>query len=155
MSGLQLDSAVLTEECPCTECRFRERCASERWACAAFSMFLNGESQKRWAIAPRAPTRAIYSAVLGEPRPNGRPRKRGPGRPITPTPPRARAGELLKASEKAKGARGSGSNQHRKVVPSQAASAAKTLAQLGLSETQSAAPDARAVMQRLMREVLG
>lgn len=42
-------------------------------------------------------------------------------------------------ARKAKGARGTGSNQHRK-VPSQPASAAKTLEELGVSETQSAKP---------------
>jgi len=78
MSGLQLDSTVLTEACPCTDCRFREKCASERRACAAFSMFVDGASEKRWQAAPRAPTRAVWLVT------DGNKRRPGSGRPRTP-----------------------------------------------------------------------
>jgi hypothetical protein len=49
-------------ECPCDACRFRERCALQRLACKAFSMFMAGAN---WKHAPRAPTRAIFEAALG------------------------------------------------------------------------------------------
>jgi hypothetical protein len=60
----QLD--YFTGPCPCDDCRFRERCGPERLACQAFSMFLHDESEARWRNAPRAPSRALYEAALGE-----------------------------------------------------------------------------------------
>jgi hypothetical protein len=99
---------VLTCECPCDGCPSRLRCRDQRLACAQFSMFMADEPAKRWRLAPRQPTRELYSAALGE-RPNGRPRKRGPGRPIKPIPPRA-TGELLRdmaeRGERDRGGRG-------------------------------------------------
>jgi hypothetical protein len=65
MSGAHPD--FLTGPCPCDACRFRERCAVQHLACAAFSMFMAGAN---WTHAPRAPTRAMFEATLG-----GRPRK--------------------------------------------------------------------------------
>jgi hypothetical protein len=66
-----------TGPAPCDCCKFRERCGPERLACQAFSMFLHGESEARWRSAPRAPSRAVWLATVGdEPRKLGRPRKR-------------------------------------------------------------------------------
>ena len=75
MLGAQQQIDYFTGPCPCDECRLRHRCAVERLACAAFSMFVHSAC---WQHAPRAPTRAWYEATLGENphRPLGRPRKR-------------------------------------------------------------------------------
>ncbi len=64
------------EVSPCDACRFAERCAGERLACAAFAMFLRGVEPHRWKAAPRAPTSARYLALFGEP-----PRKATPRSP--------------------------------------------------------------------------
>ena len=48
---------------PCDHCRYREKCAGERLACEAFSMYIHGTRQVRWQAAPRAPTRARYLAL--------------------------------------------------------------------------------------------
>ena len=57
----QLD--YFTGPCPSDDCRLRQRCAVELTACAAWSMFFHGAN---WQHAPRAPTRAVYEATLGE-----------------------------------------------------------------------------------------
>lgn len=57
--------ARLTEEAPCTDCRFAARCGIERLACDAFAMFLHDVPAVRWRVAPRAPTAARYMALLG------------------------------------------------------------------------------------------
>jgi hypothetical protein len=66
---------LLTDPGPCDARRFRARCASQRFACAALSMFLHWA---RWQHAPRAPSRALYEATLAEDSAPkvGRPRKR-------------------------------------------------------------------------------
>jgi hypothetical protein len=63
MSGAHQQFDYFTGPCPCDECRFRARCASQRLACAAFSMFLRSA---RWKHAPRASTRAQYEASFGD-----------------------------------------------------------------------------------------
>jgi len=65
-----------------------------------------------------------------------------------------KAGELLKVTEKA---RGNGSNQHRKVQSSQRERNARTLKEMGVSETQSSrwqklAEDPKAVKRYLREE---
>ena len=57
--------ARLTEAAPCECCKFAQRCAIEHQACAAFSMYLANEPAVRWRLAPRAPTPARYTALLG------------------------------------------------------------------------------------------
>ena len=64
MSGMRVLAQLETS--PCDECRFAERCAGERLACAAFAMFLHGVEPQRWKAAPRAPTRGRYLALFGE-----------------------------------------------------------------------------------------
>lgn len=77
----QLDA--ITGPYPCDACRFRARCASQRLACAAFSMFVHCARRQH---APRAPSRALYEATLGdEPRKIGGPRKVTP-REAAPIP---------------------------------------------------------------------
>jgi hypothetical protein len=56
--------ARLTEEAPCTDCRFAARCGIERLACEAYSMYLHDVAAVRWRLAPRAPTTARYTALL-------------------------------------------------------------------------------------------
>jgi len=57
---------------PCDDgCKFRTRCASEKRACEAFSMYLARESKARWSKAPRAPTTALFSAIFDSPTPRG------------------------------------------------------------------------------------
>jgi hypothetical protein len=75
MAGAQQHIAYFTGPCPCDDCRFHARCASQRLACAAWSMFFHGA---RWQHAPRAPSRALYEATLGkDSAPKiGRPRRR-------------------------------------------------------------------------------
>jgi len=51
------------EASPCDDCRYRQKCAGERLACEAFSMYIHGTRQVRWRAAPRAPTRARYLAL--------------------------------------------------------------------------------------------
>lgn len=51
------------EPAPCTDCRFRERCARELLACDAYAIFLQDYARERWHTAPRAPTRARYEAL--------------------------------------------------------------------------------------------
>ena len=55
-----------SEVAPCDGCRFAPRCNVERLVCAAFSMYLAGESPVRWSLALRAPARARYVALLGD-----------------------------------------------------------------------------------------
>ena len=49
---------------PCCNCYLRDKCAARRLACQAFSMYMAGESQRRWSAAPRAPTTAIFAALF-------------------------------------------------------------------------------------------
>jgi hypothetical protein len=55
------------ECCPCDQCNIRKRCARERLACLAYSMFLAGEPQTRWLSAPRSPSRHTFDAILTVP----------------------------------------------------------------------------------------
>jgi len=64
--GVRAAALVAREPCPCEACRFRESCAQRLLACAAFSMYVAGESKPRWSTAPRAPTTARYQALLEE-----------------------------------------------------------------------------------------
>ena len=57
--------ARLTEAAPCECCKFADRCAIEHRACAAFGMYLANEPAERWRLAPRAPTTARYTQLLG------------------------------------------------------------------------------------------
>ena len=64
MSGAtERNPLLIVGPCPCDSCRFRERCADQQLACAAYSMFLHSA---KWQNVPRAPTRAIWEALLGE-----------------------------------------------------------------------------------------
>lgn len=60
-------------EAPCDVCKWRERCASQRWACEAFSCFVAGV---RWAQALRAPSRPRWEAIYGPADPAERARER-------------------------------------------------------------------------------
>jgi len=62
--GEPLREHVLLGSSPCDGCKWRERCGVEQLACARFSMFLNGESERRWRAAPCAPRSAIYAALF-------------------------------------------------------------------------------------------
>ena len=54
------------------------RCRTEKLLCGAFALYVHGRGRPSWAVAPRAPTRALYDATLErEQRPLGRPEKRG------------------------------------------------------------------------------
>ena len=44
--------ARVTESPPCDGCSLAARCAIERLACAAFSMYLADEPAVRWRLAP-------------------------------------------------------------------------------------------------------
>jgi hypothetical protein len=55
--------AIMAEPIPCDECHFAMRCARQRLACEAWSMYAAGESEPRWRQAPRAPTRARWEAT--------------------------------------------------------------------------------------------
>jgi hypothetical protein len=48
---------------PCDECSFRRHCATGL-ACERYSMFLDGNAQKRWAGAPCEPTQARFEALF-------------------------------------------------------------------------------------------
>jgi hypothetical protein len=54
------------------------KCGGLLKACAAFSLFLHAQSEKRWRAAPRAPRRATYNAVLGGYELRGGPAGAGP-----------------------------------------------------------------------------
>ena len=58
------EALALREPCPCDACHFREHCAQRMLACAAFSMYLAGEGNPRWSVAPRVPRTAIYAALF-------------------------------------------------------------------------------------------
>lgn len=61
-----LAPAALTAPCPCDDgCRFRARCQARREACEAFSMYIHSEPENRWRLAPRAPTRSRFEALVG------------------------------------------------------------------------------------------
>jgi hypothetical protein len=61
----EVSSALVAEPGPCDDgCRFRERCAADRLACEAFSMFAAGEGAPRWQAAPRAPSRGKFEALF-------------------------------------------------------------------------------------------
>jgi hypothetical protein len=78
--------AFLDEPAPCDACPLRARCASERLACAAFSLFV---SFRDWSAAPRQPTRERFDEVFA-------PEK--PLRAVTIAPERKRKGfELIVA----------------------------------------------------------
>jgi hypothetical protein len=66
--------AALTEPCPCDACKHAVRCKAQLLACDAYGMYVASESERRWRLAPRAPTSARYQALLeGKP---GRPGRR-------------------------------------------------------------------------------
>jgi hypothetical protein len=74
VTDLDLAPAALTERCPCDGCRHAARCKAQLLSCEAFTMYVHSESEKRWRLAPRAPTSARYQALLeGKP---GRPGRR-------------------------------------------------------------------------------
>jgi hypothetical protein len=60
-------TAALTAPCSCDGCRFAARCAVERRACEAFGSFVQGHTEARWRLAPRAPTRARYLVIYEQP----------------------------------------------------------------------------------------
>lgn len=64
MTDVALQTSALDEPGPCDGCKFRARCASERLSCEAFSMYVAAEPEQRWRLAPRAPTRARFEALL-------------------------------------------------------------------------------------------
>jgi hypothetical protein len=55
---------VLAEPAPCDSCRFRQHCRAHELACAAFSLYINGQAQARWWAAPREPNRALFQRLL-------------------------------------------------------------------------------------------
>jgi hypothetical protein len=57
---------VLSEPYPCSACRFRERCAADQLACEKFSMYIAGQDERRWKLAPMAPSRARWESIYGE-----------------------------------------------------------------------------------------
>lgn len=58
------------DDSPSVGCRFRQRVASEKLACEAFSMYAHRESRARWLSAPRVPTHARFLAIdAGKERP--------------------------------------------------------------------------------------
>jgi hypothetical protein len=59
---------LLFVPCPCDGCEFRQRCATGL-ACERYSIFLNGNAQKRWEAASYVPTHAAFEALFGDVRP--------------------------------------------------------------------------------------
>jgi hypothetical protein len=47
MAGAQQQIDYLAIPCPCEDCRFRQRCGSERLACQRFMMFVDGAGAQR------------------------------------------------------------------------------------------------------------
>jgi hypothetical protein len=72
MGGAHDQSAVLSAVAPCDSCKFRERCARERLACARFVSFYCGAAERQWRQAPCAPDRATWLSIFERGR--GRPR---------------------------------------------------------------------------------
>ena len=54
---------ILFVPCPCDDCEFRRRC-SAGMACERYSMFLDGNGQKRWQAAACEPTQARFEALF-------------------------------------------------------------------------------------------
>ncbi len=52
------------EPAPCQGCRFAERCGAQRLACDAYALFMAGAAERRWCMAPRAPTAARFAALF-------------------------------------------------------------------------------------------
>src|SRR5436309_14314779 len=59
-----IDPQALTAPCPCDTCRHAAKCRTEKLLCGAFSLYVAGDGKRRWSIAPRVPTRALYDALL-------------------------------------------------------------------------------------------
>ncbi len=64
IAGTYLDALIGPARCD--GCRFAARCAAQRSACDQFAGFMAGAAQRRWGAAPRAPTRALYEATVGD-----------------------------------------------------------------------------------------
>ena len=47
----------LVEASPCDGCWHAGRCSAELLACKAFSLYMAGESPRRWKLIPRQPSR--------------------------------------------------------------------------------------------------
>jgi hypothetical protein len=66
-AGLAAIVAAVCAASPCDHCRLRERCVARRECCDQFALFVAGESERRWWLAPRAPSTARHAALFDEP----------------------------------------------------------------------------------------
>lgn len=55
----------ILEPPPCDACWHADRCKVEQLACKTFSIFMAEESNIRWSVVNRMPTRERYDALLG------------------------------------------------------------------------------------------
>jgi hypothetical protein len=67
-----LRAPAISEASPCDDCRFTQRCVDERLACAALSLAASGAAIKRWANAPRAPSRVTFEIIAERSGPRSR-----------------------------------------------------------------------------------
>src|SRR6266853_1128174 len=51
---------------PCDGCPLARRCRAQLEACAAFALYLNGESEKRWRAVSREPRNDLYVSLLAD-----------------------------------------------------------------------------------------
>jgi hypothetical protein len=64
-AGREANSRVMLEVAPCDGCRYAARCRADKLACAAATLYANGHSAARVAIAPRVPTRERFEQLFG------------------------------------------------------------------------------------------
>jgi hypothetical protein len=60
-----LPSGSELEPAPCDGCWHAARCRSERLACTAFALFMDGAKPPRWSAVNRTPTRTRFTELLG------------------------------------------------------------------------------------------
>jgi hypothetical protein len=58
------EAPLLLGPAPCDKCSLRNRCGQELLACESYTLFVRENGPNRWAIAPRAPTRARYLSLF-------------------------------------------------------------------------------------------
>ncbi len=66
MAPVPKAAAAADDTKPCNGCPKLVRCRAELLACAAASLYAHGATPRRWALAPRQPSRAQWQALFPE-----------------------------------------------------------------------------------------
>ena len=54
----------LSGPAPCDDCKHAAQCGTERLACDAFALFVDGASRVRWGVAPRVAVATRFAQIF-------------------------------------------------------------------------------------------